>query len=72
MTFEGYLCPQILKSGEKCIISLISMIYHEIREIMHFSPLFRIGGHKYPSKVIKNAYEYYTFSLLAVAMPHFR
>ena len=44
----------------------------KIREIMHFSPLFRIWGHKYPSKVIKNAYEYNTFSLLAVAMPHFR
>ena len=25
----------------------------KIREIMHFSPLFRIWGHKYPSKVIK-------------------
>ena len=44
----------------------------KIREIMHFSPLSRIWGHKYPSKVIKNAYEYNTFSLLAVAMPHFR
>ena len=44
----------------------------KISGTIDFSLLFRIWGHKYASKVIKNAYEYNTFSLLDVAMPHFR